>query len=663
MLKKFIAHILIFSLVFNNLAFATNAIIELDFKDSQTPQRLHVIPRLSSLGDVSHVEIDLEKRQGAVYRIDPTQLPEKEKHYSGVHPRVFKGHLGNIDPSDLHHFPWDLSPEKLTLFLLAHTAWLSPLGGGRYIMVFKGSLLGGMMKKKELIANVYQGNIDCQGRKDWPSGTIGSKFCNKNDVGSGSAGVLVMNKPSPSSQSQGNQAWGLPGGMGIGGFEPQGKPYKGSTQIKDLKGYYGTIEGGKTLVNSFRDKASKMGSGDNEFVKLVDHALAAVAKSSAQGEISSQDQEKIISTVGVEWDDWSKSTNYFKGYYFHQGCYEKGYGLLGSQRKNNPFVRQIVKQASDLLNKNLKAQQKAEKEFFDQAEKEYLKKTYPVFHTEYDHFKEIQRRANTVNYSEVFKYTDPLGYSQDFVRSIDRHKPYTLEEFLEKYNPFYRGFLEVREIQRLAGTVFYEEVFKYSDPLGYDREFVRSIPYDKPFKSFEGYMTETFDDQVLEDWGAKDWRDALHSSQEGEPQIVHVNLFKKIIEYGPKGYGFCKEAFRKALQAYKGQLSKDLKLPQSVQDKLTKELGQPKLADKKIGLRWTDKHADKYVRVMKADKTSPHVSQHQDYVQVRSGGKVLGKDQNPVLPTKEFPKPSDNPESHIPYKDWIKWDHPLGGDK
>ena len=37
MLKKFIAHSLIFSLVFNNFAFATQPIIELDFKDSQTP--------------------------------------------------------------------------------------------------------------------------------------------------------------------------------------------------------------------------------------------------------------------------------------------------------------------------------------------------------------------------------------------------------------------------------------------------------------------------------------------------------------------------------------------------------------------------------------------------------------------------------------------------
>jgi hypothetical protein len=70
MLKKFIAHSLVFSLVFNNLAFATQSIIELDFKDSETPQRLHVIPRLSNVGDVSHLEIDTERKQVVVHKLN-----------------------------------------------------------------------------------------------------------------------------------------------------------------------------------------------------------------------------------------------------------------------------------------------------------------------------------------------------------------------------------------------------------------------------------------------------------------------------------------------------------------------------------------------------------------------------------------------------------------
>jgi hypothetical protein len=35
---------------------------------------------------------------------------------------------------------WDLEPEKLTLFILNHTAWLNPLGEDGYKLEFRGSL-------------------------------------------------------------------------------------------------------------------------------------------------------------------------------------------------------------------------------------------------------------------------------------------------------------------------------------------------------------------------------------------------------------------------------------------------------------------------------------------------------------------------------------------
>jgi len=158
MLKKFIAHSLVFSLVFNNLAFATQSIIELDFKDSQTPQRLHTILPSYKIADVSHVEINTQKRQACVYRSDPTKLPEDVKDPSGVHPEAIKGHPVIVSSHDVHHLPWELEPEKLTLFILNHAVWLSPLGEDGYKLEFKGGLLGGMMKrgggKKEIIITI-----------------------------------------------------------------------------------------------------------------------------------------------------------------------------------------------------------------------------------------------------------------------------------------------------------------------------------------------------------------------------------------------------------------------------------------------------------------------------------------------------------------------------
>ncbi len=143
MLKKFIIHSLVFSLVLNNLAFATNSIIELDFKDSQAPQRLHTILPSSKIADVSHIEIDTEKRQACVYRVDPPQLPEDGQDPSSVPPDVMKGHSVILQKGDVMNLPWELELEKLTLFILNHTAWLNSLDEDGYKLTFKGGLLGG----------------------------------------------------------------------------------------------------------------------------------------------------------------------------------------------------------------------------------------------------------------------------------------------------------------------------------------------------------------------------------------------------------------------------------------------------------------------------------------------------------------------------------------
>lgn len=178
----------------NNVAFATHQILELDFKDSQTPQRLHVIPRMSNVGDVSHVEIDQKQQQVVVHKLNKADEGLSEQSvaevFSVTSPIIIPKH-------DVQNLPWELESEKLTLFILNHNAWLSPLDKDDYKLEFRGALLGGMMKggggKKELVVEVTQFTVDCKGRNDYPSGTIGERFCNKNGNGSAGSGINVIN--------------------------------------------------------------------------------------------------------------------------------------------------------------------------------------------------------------------------------------------------------------------------------------------------------------------------------------------------------------------------------------------------------------------------------------------------------------------------------------
>jgi len=171
---------------------------------------------------------------------------------------------------------------------------------------------------------------------------------------------------------------------------------------------------------------------------------------------------------------------------------------------------------------------------------------------------------------------------------------------------------------------------------------------------------------VLEEWGAKDWREVFRSTGD-DAEFIQVNVIKKVYDayklgaqYGPKGLKLLKQGWQKAVQAYKGDLVKGLKIDKSVENKLTQELGKPYLSNNAKGLRWGDTKGNNQVRIMKPDKTSPHQSQHQEYVQVRRGGKVIGRDQKEVPKTPEFPYPSENPNAHIPYEEWVNWPKILG---
>jgi hypothetical protein len=276
----------------------------------------------------------------------------------------------------------------------------------------------------------------------------------------------------------------------------------------------------------------------------------------------------------------------------------------------------------------------------------------------YDHL--LTHIKNKESFSQLLDYSTNKAIKEGFTQ-------FCRERYQDQYGSFYDEYEKVKHLQYLINTTTWEGVYNYAETEGFSKEDVQYVESQRKENiTFDNYMKEVFDDQVLEDWGVTDWREAFRP-EEGEPQIMQVTLPKKIYDvyklgaqYGPKGLKLLKDSWQKAVQAYKGDLVKELKINKSVENKLTQELGKPKLADKQIGLRWGDIKGNNQVRIMQGNPKMPHKSQHKDYVHVRRGGKVIGRDQKEVKPTTEFPRPSDNKEAHIPYEEWINWSKLLG---
>lgn len=94
--------------------------------------------------------------------------------------------------------------------------------------------------------------------------------------------------------------------------------------------------------------------------------------------------------------------------------------------------------------------------------------------------------------------------------------------------------------------------------------------------------------------------------------------------------------------------------PQEAVDKVPDEWGPGQPNRKKEGERWLDPENPNGngVRIDKGDPTSPNPSQRVDHVVVRTDGKVLGPDGQPI-PAGESIK--NHPEAHIPLSEWLKW--------
>jgi hypothetical protein len=71
------------------------------------------------------------------------------------------------------------------------------------------------------------------------------------------------------------------------------------------------------------------------------------------------------------------------------------------------------------------------------------------------------------------------------------------------------------------------------------------------------------------------------------------------------------------------------------------------------GVRFADGKGNQ-IRIERGKPKSDFASQRGPYVKETSGGKVRDVNGNEITPTKEFPKPKDNPAAHIPLKDWLR---------
>lgn len=71
------------------------------------------------------------------------------------------------------------------------------------------------------------------------------------------------------------------------------------------------------------------------------------------------------------------------------------------------------------------------------------------------------------------------------------------------------------------------------------------------------------------------------------------------------------------------------------------------------GVKFADGKGNQ-IRLERGNPKSEFASQRGPYVKETSGGKVRDVSGNEIAPTKEFPKPGDNPAAHISLKDWLR---------
>jgi hypothetical protein len=87
--------------------------------------------------------------------------------------------------------------------------------------------------------------------------------------------------------------------------------------------------------------------------------------------------------------------------------------------------------------------------------------------------------------------------------------------------------------------------------------------------------------------------------------------------------------------------------------RLAKSVFNPK--NPRGGIIFEDKRRGHSIRIMQGNPDYKMDYQLEDYVQLRSGGKVLGKDGREIS-NKDFNKPRKHKDAHIPLNEWMKWE-------
>jgi len=712
--RKGIIYGVIFSLSFPHFAWATEAIIELDFKDSQTPQQLHVIPRLSSVADVSHVEIDTEQQQVAVHKLRKPEndLPEQSAAEVSLPPSPVM-----IQSHGIINLLWDLEPEQLSLFILNHNAWLTPLGEDGYKLEFKGSLLGG-------------GNAGSTGGGGNNSGDGGGSFSGGNDRVSVRAYCpsnpnwsASGNVPcgSPSLRSESSHDFGRSHGKS-GGNDKKGdygnSRSRNASQTRNPSNIYRSPQHHNIQVNSLSQQFMKQERGfadikkpfqQNEngsvykgFRYNVEFPLSPLELEACQGktvwllshlktDTSDVCRVQVVAfkgnvVVGNACSDALPSGKW--GYLFTALHFDfKDYDSvrvrpLRTGGKQDSMIS-AWSYSTWITDIPIKQEETSHVKVVQNSQKT-LSFAFPDSPLVYPYFSKDRTTAASflpsgvtlssaaittshwAKYNYVFPGNIPDSH-QHIVESTvyvinnalheimqdvstgdewDKAEAYSLIRYMTGQHLKRTNSESLENVSKVKG-INYVTDYMLPAVIRYNLNEMQKAPEDK----------EPFDDQVVQDWAKTNWREVAEDAelrQVVSPKDV-FDAIKLGAQYGPKGLKLLKQGWQKAVQAYKGEIVKGLKIDKKTLDKIPKELGDAKIAKDGPGLRWFDNKGDKAVRIMKGDKSLQYTHQHNDYVQLRSGGQVVLRDGTKIdkaIKGEELRKLKD---AHIPYDEWIQW--------
>ncbi|CAK9253553.1 unnamed protein product [Sphagnum jensenii] len=366
---------------------------------------------MSNVGDVSHVEIDTEQKQAAVYLKEKREeaLDEIEKHSSqGGDVTVTKKPV-ILQKHDIINLPWELEPEKLTLFILNHNAWLSPLNEDGYKLEFRGGLLGGGGVQSTgggggrgtypHTINVYPGRVDCGNRNDWPKGTIGERFCNKNGNGAGNFGIPVINKPyvPPVDKEWQNHCEKIsnnPFGKQKIAYHPSVKDDKSDLAEVNVNPKIRQILG-KEVYAAIRPLIDGFHKGEVQDIvrKIPDLTMEALSNYQG-GDLSQKTIDEIVRNIGLYIDPRIKQTGSFR--ILNPADY---YRILDKDRRwMGKEVDKVSRKAVSCAYEGLK------KQYADELEK--LKKKQKLEEEEREKARQYERDSSLAG-SSLFKNVPP----------------------------------------------------------------------------------------------------------------------------------------------------------------------------------------------------------------------------------------------------------------